>query len=178
MATAWEVVRLADRANAGIAVDAWHWFRGTPDEAALRTVPGVKILAVQLGVRPRRVRRGDPRAATPDVVETTRTQRAGLMVWAAANRRATAVTLLAELGFDVNARARGDVPIEQPWETALHQAVANGDRPMVELLLSLGADPDVHDQRFDATPLGWAHHFDQPDLVQLLEPVTTATQEE
>jgi sugar phosphate isomerase/epimerase len=52
VATAWEVVRLAGRANAGIAVDAWHWFRGTPGEAALRTVPGVKILAVQLGDAP------------------------------------------------------------------------------------------------------------------------------
>jgi hypothetical protein len=44
------------------------------------------------------------------------------------------VTLLAELGFGVNARGRGDVPVEQPWETALYQAVANGDQPMAELL--------------------------------------------
>jgi ankyrin repeat protein len=162
----------ASRGATASAVSAVDAFVGA-------VLAGDRVAIEQLrGVRPRRVRRGDPRAATPDVVETTRTQRPGLMVWAAANRRATAVTLLAELGFDVNARGRGDVPIEQPWETALHQAVANGDRPMVELLLSLGADPDVHDQRFDATPLGWAHHFDQPDLVQLLAPVTTATQEE
>jgi ankyrin repeat protein len=120
---------------------------------------------------------GALRAARPDVVETARTQRPGLIVWAAAERRPDAVARLAELGFDVNARGRGDVPIEQPWETALHQAVANGDRPMVELLLSLGADPDVHDQRFEATPLGWARHFDHPDLVELLEPVTSPAAE-
>jgi sugar phosphate isomerase/epimerase len=52
VATAWEIVRSADRANAGIAVDAWHWFRGTRDEAALRSVPGAKIMAVQLGDAP------------------------------------------------------------------------------------------------------------------------------
>jgi ankyrin repeat protein len=111
------------------------------------------------------------RTADPDVVETVRVQRPSLIVWAAANRRPDAVALLAELGFDVNARGRGDVPVEQSWETALHQAVANGDQPMAELLLSLGADPDVHDTRFDSTPLGWARHFDQPALVELLEPI-------
>jgi hypothetical protein len=117
------------------------------------------------------------RAATPDIVETARARRPALMVWAAAQRRADAVGLLAEQGFDVNARGRSDVPIEQPWETALHSAVANGDRPMVEFLLSLGADPDVHDRRFDATPLGWARYFDRPDLAELLEPLTTPTSE-
>jgi ankyrin repeat protein len=117
------------------------------------------------------------RVATPDVVEMARAQRPGLMVWAAASRRVTAIALLAELGFDVNARGRGDVPVEQPWETALHDAVANDDRPMVERLLSLGADPDLHDRRFDATPLGWARYFDHPDLVALLEPLTAPAQE-
>jgi ankyrin repeat protein len=117
------------------------------------------------------------RAADPAVVETARARRPSLIVWAAANRRQDAVALLAELGFDVNARGRGDVPIEQPWETALHQAVANGDRPMAELLLTLGADPDAHDQRFDATPLGWAGYLDQPALAELLEPLTTPTAE-
>src|SRR5205814_1536637 len=43
------------------------------------------------------------RAASPEVVETVRARRPALMVWAAANRRPTAVTLLAELGFDVDA---------------------------------------------------------------------------
>ena len=53
-----------------------------------------------------------------------------------------------------------------------------GDRPVVEQLLSLGADPDVRDQRFDATPLGWARYFDHPDLAELLAPVTTPVQDE
>jgi hypothetical protein len=108
------------------------------------------------------------------VLATARDERPALMVWAAATGRPAAIALLAELGFDVNAKGRGDVPVEEPWETALHHAAASGDRAMAEQLLSLGADADVHDARFDATPLGWARHFDQPALVELLEPVTSA----
>jgi sugar phosphate isomerase/epimerase len=50
--TAWELVRGADRPNAGVAVDAWHWFRGTPDDALLRAIPGAKIVGVQLDDAP------------------------------------------------------------------------------------------------------------------------------
>jgi sugar phosphate isomerase/epimerase len=54
LATAWEVVRRADRPNGGLALDAWHWFRsGTPsDVATLRAIPGAKIFAVQLDDAP------------------------------------------------------------------------------------------------------------------------------
>ncbi|HEY3831234.1 MAG TPA: sugar phosphate isomerase/epimerase [Acidimicrobiia bacterium] len=56
LATAWEIVRLADRANGGIAIDAWHWFRcATPcDVATLRTLPGEKVLGIQLNDAPAR----------------------------------------------------------------------------------------------------------------------------
>jgi hypothetical protein len=40
------------------------------------------------------------------------------------------------------------------------------------LPLSLGADPDVRDARFDSTPLGWARHVDQPAVAEILAPVT------
>jgi sugar phosphate isomerase/epimerase len=52
LATAWEVVRGADRPNAGVALDAWHWFRGAPDETLLRAIPGAKIIGVQLDDAP------------------------------------------------------------------------------------------------------------------------------
>jgi sugar phosphate isomerase/epimerase len=52
IATAWAIVRNADRPNGGVAVDAWHWFRGTPDDAVLRSIPGDKILGVQLDDAP------------------------------------------------------------------------------------------------------------------------------
>ena len=35
--------------------------------------------------------------------------------------------LLAELGFEVNAYGRGDAPVEEPWETALHHSAADGN---------------------------------------------------
>jgi sugar phosphate isomerase/epimerase len=48
VATAWEIARLADRTNGGVAVDAWHYFRAGADEAGLRSVPGDRVLGVQL----------------------------------------------------------------------------------------------------------------------------------
>jgi ankyrin repeat protein len=102
-----------------------------------------------------------------------RRERPGLIVWAAARRAWHAVPLLVELGFDVNARGRGDVPLEQPWHTALHEAVDVNDPAGVRLLLELGADPNIRDARFDATPLGWAEHFGNAAMAALLRPLTT-----
>jgi sugar phosphate isomerase/epimerase len=54
LATAWDIVRRADRPNGGIAVDAWHWFRGQvrSDLETMRSLPGSKVLAVQLDDAP------------------------------------------------------------------------------------------------------------------------------
>jgi ankyrin repeat protein len=112
------------------------------------------------------------RAGHPGVVDLARRRRPGLIVWAAANGRREAVRLLAELGFDVNARGRGDTPGEMRWETGLHHAAASGDLELARLLLALGAHPNVSDARFASTPLGWARHFEQPAMVALLEPLT------
>lgn len=101
-----------------------------------------------------------------------RRRRPGLIVWAAARGAWRAVPLLVDLGFDINALGRGDVPLEQPWETALHQAAAADDPAGARLLLGLGADPDIHDVRFDDTPLGWAEHFRHTDIAELLRPLT------
>ncbi|HWO73928.1 MAG TPA: sugar phosphate isomerase/epimerase family protein [Dehalococcoidia bacterium] len=48
VATAWRIVEAAGRPNAGILLDAWHYFRGAADPAQLRAVPPEKIMAVQL----------------------------------------------------------------------------------------------------------------------------------
>ena len=48
IATAWDIVRTADRPNGGLVFDTWHFFRGTPDYATLATVPGERIFQVQL----------------------------------------------------------------------------------------------------------------------------------
>ncbi|HEY7483914.1 MAG TPA: ankyrin repeat domain-containing protein [Streptosporangiaceae bacterium] len=111
-------------------------------------------------------------ARHPAVLEQARRDRPGLIVWAAAQGGTAAIALLAEHGFDVNALARTDGPVEQPWETALHHAAGTGNADQARLLLRLGADPAVRDARFDATPLGWAQYFGRQALVELLEPIT------
>lgn len=114
------------------------------------------------------------RAEHPDAVAQARRSRPGLLVWAATQAPTDSVALLAELGFDVNALGRGDAPVEQAWETALHHSAANGDADLTSLLLQLGADPQIRDRRFDATPLDWARRFGQRAIVEALEPVTDA----
>jgi sugar phosphate isomerase/epimerase len=48
LATAWEVVRRAGRANGGIMVDTWHHYRGRGDDALLAALPAGAVLAVQV----------------------------------------------------------------------------------------------------------------------------------
>nr|WP_042183483.1 ankyrin repeat domain-containing protein [Kibdelosporangium sp. MJ126-NF4]CEL15546.1 FOG: Ankyrin repeat [Kibdelosporangium sp. MJ126-NF4]CTQ98212.1 FOG: Ankyrin repeat [Kibdelosporangium sp. MJ126-NF4] len=107
-------------------------------------------------------------ATPPDVVAAAREARPGLMVWATALGRHDAVKLLADNGFDVNARSRGDMPVEQPWQTALHSAVETGDVEMVRLLLDLGADPTIRDGRFDGDAMSWAEHFGRTEIAEML----------
>ena len=106
------------------------------------------------------------------LADEVRSARPGLVVWAAARGKPEAVGLLIAAGFDVNAMGRADAPADDPWETALHVAAMNGNAELARSLLALGADTGIRDARFDSTPLGWARHFDQQDLIDLLEPVT------
>jgi sugar phosphate isomerase/epimerase len=48
LATAWDVVRSADRPNGGLVFDTWHYFRGRRADALLREIPGERIFAVQI----------------------------------------------------------------------------------------------------------------------------------
>ena len=101
--------------------------------------------------------------------EEAKAQRPALIVWAASRNKHDAVSALAALGFDVNAMGRSDVPMEQAWETALHVAASRGDVQLARTLIDLGADPNIEDARFHSTPLGWAQHFEQPEVIALLE---------
>ena len=107
-------------------------------------------------------------AAPPELVRAARRARPGLVVWAANLQRPDAVELLVELGFDVNALARSDLMLEQPWQSALHTAVERDDEPLARRLLALGADPNLRDRQFDGTPLDWAQYFGRPWLAALL----------
>ena len=111
------------------------------------------------------------RAFAPEARE----RRPGLMAWAASGRKLDAIALLAELGFDVNARGRLDIPLEQQWFTPLHEAAQTGDVEMARLLLGLGADPNIRSE-WGATPLDSARQHGQEAVAELLEPLTaTAT---
>ncbi|HVT71252.1 MAG TPA: ankyrin repeat domain-containing protein, partial [Trebonia sp.] len=160
--------------------------RYTPVEFAL--LNGHRELAAELralGARPPRLKPDDAFAAAvlagdaeavrqtpPEVVAAVRERRKGLVTWAAAQGAANSVELLVRAGFDVNARGRGDVPGNEPWQTALHVAAEHGDVDLARRLLALGADPNLQDQHFQSTPLDWARHFGRDALVRLLEPVT------
>jgi len=52
LATAWEIVRLADRPNGGLMIDSWHHLRSRQGHAALRAVPGARITGLQLSDAP------------------------------------------------------------------------------------------------------------------------------
>lgn len=129
--------------------------------AAVPLEPTERVLAAVLA--------GDRSAVPdPDVLARARAARPGFVVWAAVAAGPDAVRLAVELGWDVSARARTDVPSEQGWETALHHAAGRGDADLARLLLDLGADPTVRDGRFAATPAEWAGHAGHPELVSVL----------
>jgi ankyrin repeat protein len=111
-------------------------------------------------------------ASHPGLAEEVRSARPALVTWAAACGNPAAVEILADLGFDVNARGRTDVPSDQPWQTALHKAAEDGNVELARTLLRRGADPGIRDARFDATPLSWARHFGQDAVAGLLAPLT------
>lgn len=121
------------------------------------------VAAAMLGDRDRVAALGDA------VVAQARRERPGLVVWAAARGRHDTVALLVDLGFDVNAYGRHDVPVEERWETALHAAASSGDVDLAALLLSRGADPSLRDARFGATPLEWARHLGSAGVADLLD---------
>jgi DinB superfamily len=98
------------------------------------------VAAVLRGQRPTAAEADRLRAERPDLVR-----------WVAANGYWPAVPVLVELGFDLDAARDG--------ATALHHAAAAGELATTRLLVEHGAAQDVHDDRFRATPQGWAEYF-------------------
>ncbi|MGH2852441.1 MAG: sugar phosphate isomerase/epimerase family protein [Solirubrobacteraceae bacterium] len=49
---AWEIVRRSDRANGGLMLDSWHFFRSDPDFELLAAIPPDRVFAIQLDDAP------------------------------------------------------------------------------------------------------------------------------
>lgn len=80
--------------------------------------------------------------------------RVDLIIRATEGRHVDGIRLLVELGVDIN----GMVPGTGLDRSALHHAAMMGDVAMIDLLLSLGADPQLHDPTYRSAPIGWAAH--------------------
>jgi ankyrin repeat protein len=79
-------------------------------------------------------------------------------------KNAVAVRWLIAHGVEVNAK-------RHLWDcnqTALHMTAENGAIEIVRMLLDAGADPNIHDDKYDATVLAWAEFCDQPQIAELV----------
>ena len=97
----------------------------------------------------------------PTVGASARRRHPGFAAWAA-TRGVEAVAAALDAGFAVDGLGRGDTPVQQPWQTALHTAVERDDADLVGWLLARGADPTIRDARFGGTPLDWSRHLGHP----------------
>lgn len=88
--------------------------------------------------------------------------KAQLLCDAAGEGRLEGITLMHELGFDINAMGQN---------TALHTAAWDGQLEAAKLLIRLGANPTLRDLRFHATALGWTTHNSQTAVVRYLLPM-------
>ncbi len=102
--------------------------------------------------------RDDPSRIGPDGRDTI------ALHLAVAKKNMELVRWLITHGVDVNAK-------RLMWDcnhTALHMTAENGTIDIARMLLDAGGDPDIRDDKYDATVLGWAEFFDREELAQLL----------
>jgi ankyrin repeat protein len=102
--------------------------------------------------------REDPSRIGPDGRDTI------ALHLAVAKKNAGAVRWLIAHGVDVDAK-------RVVWDcnhTALHMTAENGAADIARMLLEAGADPDIRDDKYEATALGWADFCGQEQIAQLL----------
>lgn len=85
-----------------------------------------------------------------------------------ANQR-DGVRLIAELGIDIN----GMIPNTGLSASVLHTAAMGGKLEMVKLLLELGGNLTLRDPSYHGTPIAWAAHGQQREVVEYLMPFAT-----
>jgi ankyrin repeat protein len=94
----------------------------------------------------------------PDLLRT-----AHFLLAAAERDRADVVAMLLDLGTPIGVQ-------DEHGRTALHAAAAADARVSAALLLERGADANVRESLFHATPLGFAGHHDHRAMIDLLTP--------
>jgi ankyrin repeat protein len=75
-----------------------------------------------------------------------------------------AVRWLIAHGVDIDAKR----PMWDCNHTALHMTIENGDIALAQILLDAGADPNIRDDKYGATALGWAYFFGREDFARLV----------
>jgi ankyrin repeat protein len=80
------------------------------------------------------------------------------LLWATYADRVAAATWLLDHGADPNLRHDFGGAEHGKSAVALHLAAQYGCLGCLRLLLSYGADPNIRDAAYHATPLGWAEH--------------------
>jgi ankyrin repeat protein len=102
--------------------------------------------------------RGDPSRIGPDGADTI------ALHLAVSKRNIETIRWLLAHGIAVNAKR----PMWDCNHTALHMTVESDAIEIARLLLDAGADPNIHDDKFHATALGWARFFGHSDLGDLI----------
>lgn len=87
----------------------------------------------------------------PDIVAALSEADRRLVAHAARNNETTAVRLMLECGWSVDARGRHQA-------TPLHWAAFHGNAELTQAILHFGPPLEVLDADFGGTPLGWAIH--------------------
>jgi ankyrin repeat protein len=118
------------------------------------------LTAVNLGRRDaaEAMLRDDPARLGPEGADTI------ALHLAVSKRNLATIRWLIAHGVDINAKR----PLWDCNHTALHMTVERGEMDIARLLLDAGADPNVRDDKYAATALGWADFFGRKDFAELL----------
>jgi ankyrin repeat protein len=162
----------------GLGMPAAAYAKSAASDAAvmesIRSLTAGELLSAERGHRPPRCGPLDLAAllSRPDwaiaerLVQENRSlaDTGGVLHLMAKRGDTAAVKWLLEHGASPNARwAHWDADV-----TPLHLAASQGHADVVALLLAHGADRSIPDSKHFSDALGWAEHFGQPHIVQML----------